>query len=185
MKKPILIYGAIAGAIPITACVFAFSRQGEQDMSSPPSALMGYLVMLISFCVIFLAVKRHRDLELGGVIRFLPAFLLGLGISAIAGLVYVVGWEAYLATTDFNYVTQYADAMIEAKKAAGMAGEELAAYVAEMEQMNEMYAKPWFRIPLTFTEIFPVGLLVSLIAALVLRKSEVLPAHDPPVEASA
>ena len=41
--------------------------------------------------------KRYRDVERGGVIKFLPAFALGLGIAVCAGIAYACVWEAYLA----------------------------------------------------------------------------------------
>jgi hypothetical protein len=38
------------------------------------SQLFGYLVMIIALSMIFLAVRDHRNKNLGGVIKFLPAF---------------------------------------------------------------------------------------------------------------
>jgi hypothetical protein len=63
------------------------------------SQLFGYLVMIIALSMIFLAVRDHRNKNLGGVIKFLPAFGLGLLVSLIAGIAYALGWEIYLATT--------------------------------------------------------------------------------------
>jgi hypothetical protein len=45
-----------------------------------------------------------------------------------------------------------------------------------METMQRQYANPLFRLPMTFLEIFPVGVLITLISAAILRKSEALPA---------
>jgi hypothetical protein len=39
-----------------------------------------------------------------------------------------------------------------------------------------MYRNPLIRMPMTFLEIFPVGLLISLISAAVLKNPRVLPA---------
>ena len=41
---------------------------------------------------------------------------------------------------------------------------------------DPLQINPLFRMPMTFTEIFPVGVLVSLITAGLLRKSTFLPA---------
>ena len=46
-----------------------------------------------------------------------------------------------------------------------------------MEKFKQQYANPLFRVPATFLEIFPVGLLISLISAAVLRNSKILPAQ--------
>ena len=48
---------------------------------------------------------------------------------------------------------------------------------AEMDAFKIQYADPLFRLPMTFAEIFPVGILVSLISAGLLRNSRFLPAR--------
>ena len=44
-----------------------------------------------------------------------------------------------------------------------------------MEVFKTMYANPLLRLPMTFVEIFPVGVLVSLVTAGLLRNSRFLP----------
>ena len=174
MRKIILTFGSIAGLVIIGSIILgALLARSE---STKFSELVGYLVMIVALSVIFVGIKRYRDRELGGVIKFGPALLLGLGISLVAGVVYVVSWEVYLSVTDYAFIHEYTQATIEAKKAAGLSGEDLDALVASMETMKQRYANPLFRLPMTFLEIFPVGLLISLISAAVLRKSNVLPA---------
>ena len=141
---------------------------------------LGYASMLIALSLVFLAIKRQRDLVQGGVIKFLPAFLMGLGVSAVAGLIYALAWEATLVVAGFDSGTKYAVANIEAARLRGVTGDELAKITADAESFTAMYANPAFRIPMTFTEIFPVGVLVSLISALLLRNSRFMPAPAAP-----
>ena len=96
--------------------------------------------MLIALSLIFIGIKRHRDQNLGGVIKFGPAFGLGLAIAAVAGVFYVAGWEAYLASTDYAFINDYTDGLIEKKKAEGVTGEELQKIVENMEAMVKNYA---------------------------------------------
>jgi hypothetical protein len=67
--------------------------------------------------------------------------------------------------------------MIANEKAKGVSGEALARFIAQMEQFRRDYANPLYRWPITFTEIFPVGVLVSLVSALLLRNARFLPAR--------
>ena len=46
-----------------------------------------------------------------------------------------------------------------------------------MEQFKVQYANPLFRLPMTFIEIFPVGVLVSLFAAALLRNPRFMAAR--------
>ena len=184
MKKTILVYGALIGVVAIGAMTLGMSMGGPEDMSSS-SMLVGYLIMLVAFALIFPAVKGFRDREQGGVIRFGQAFVLGLAISAVAGLFYVVGWEGYLAATDHAFIDQYQQAQVRMLEERGLSGEELEAAKSKLEAQMQAYRNPLVRMPITFTEPLPVGLLVSLVAALVLRRSEVLPESEAAVAGAA
>ena len=175
MLRTILTYGVIAGLIVI-APTFLYILWAEPDMSDH-SALLGYAVMLVALSAIFVGVKSYRDKTLGGVIKFVPAFLMGLGISVVAGVIYVVGWEIYMALTNYTFASAYGDSMVEAARAKGASPEEIEALAAQMATFAEQYRDPLFRVPMTFIEIFPVGVLVSLISAALLRNSRVLPAR--------
>lgn len=173
-----LRYGAISGAIVVGVIIAGiFLASAGHHGHGLTSQLFGYLVMILALSAIFLAVRDHRNKNLGGVIKFLPAFGLGLLVSLIAGIAYALGWEIYLAATHYTFMDNYVAQMIEAKRAAGMSGEAFDAYVAQLEQMKEMYRNPLFRLPMTFIEIFPVGFLIALISAAILRNPKVLPAR--------
>jgi hypothetical protein len=178
MLRTILVFGAVAGlivAVPMCLMV-GFNPDPNAAHTSP---LVGYLIMIVALSLIFVGVKQYRDRTLGGVIKFLPAFLVGLGISAVAGVIYVLGWELTLAATDYAFAEQYSQAMIEAAQAKGASAEEIERMSAEMASFRDIYANPLFRMPITFIEIFPVGVVISLIAAALLRNSRFLPARAP------
>jgi len=139
--------------------------------------LIGYLIMLVALSAIFLAIKRHRDEDLGGVIKFWPALALGLGISFVAGVIYVVAWEVSCAIAHVDFAGAYAKAMIAQQEAKGVSGAALAKFKAEMEQFRVQYANPLYRWPMTFIEIFPVGVVVSLVSAGLLRNTRFMPAQ--------
>lgn len=176
MLRYILIYGLIAGAVAGGALsVLTLSMSGRTMMHY--GMLVGYLTMLIALSAIFVAIKRHRDVDLGGVIRFWPALALGLGVSAIAGVIYVIVWDASCAIAHADFAGAYARSMIAEQQAKGVSGAALERFRAEMEQFKVQYANPLYRWPETFTEIFPVGVIVSLISAGLLRNSRFLPAR--------
>jgi hypothetical protein len=102
---------------------------------------------------------------------------MGLGISVVAGILYVAAWEVSQALTGGDFITAYADGMIAEKRAAGASAAEIARLSAEMQAFAVQYANPLFRLPMTFAEIFPVGILVSLITAALLRNPRFMPAR--------
>lgn len=176
MLKKMLSYGLLAGLlVGIPLSYITISMSGQTMMRY--GMVIGYLIMLIALSTVFVAIKRHRDVELGGVIRFWPAFGMGLGISLIAGVLYVLSWETACAIAHLDFAGSYAKAMIAQQQAKGASAEALAKLTAEMEQFKTQYANPLYRWPMTFAEIFPVGVLVSLVSAALLRNSRFLPAR--------
>ena len=176
MKQYIAKYGLTAGVLIIATMVLGSMLSGGAGASGF-SEVFGYAVMLLALSLIFVGIKRYRDRELGGVIRFSQALLLGVAISAVAGIGYVASWEIYLNMTDHDFIHDYTESVLAKKREAGVVGAEYAKAEEEMTQMTERYQNPLFRLPMTFLEIFPVGLLISLISAGLLRKSEFLPAQ--------
>ncbi len=171
MQKIMLTYGPIIGAVIILTVIISMTAtSGEGEMSTSP--LIGYLIQIIAFSVIFIAVKKYRDQELGGVIKFGSAFKLGLGISLIASVVYVLVWEIYLNITDFAFISDYADALLEEGRSEGKSAEELAKLEEQTSMVVQNYQNPFFRLAITLTEVFPTGIVLSLIAALVFRSKD-------------
>jgi hypothetical protein len=170
-----LVFGTLSGAIVIAASIAGYSVSDGQGFFG--TAWFGYLVMLIALSMIFIGIKRYRDNEQGGVVGFGQAAKVGVGIAAVAGVIYVVVWEIYLAATGYGFYDTYAAGLIEAARASGLTGEALQAEISNIEEQLSQYGNPLIRLPLTFLEIFPVGLLIALISAAILRKPTVLPAQ--------
>jgi len=170
MKKTILTYGIIAGLISSSLFIglMLLGRGADHDFEN--GMIYGYTLMILAFVFIFVATKITRDKHMGGNITFGKAFLIGLYISFIASTVYVLVWFIDLYAFNPDFVAKYAAHTIETMKAAGASASEIAASKAQMDKLAEMYKNPLFVALLTYAEILPVGLLVSVISALVLRK---------------
>jgi len=176
--NPVLRYAAVYGSLSglIVIIVLIVGLQFQHQLHFIGTEWFGYLIMLIAMTFIFVGVKRYRDVEKGGVIKFVPAFFVGLSIAVVASLIYVLMWEIYLATTHYAFMDQYIDGIIRARKAAGVSGPALAQQIAKLNEMRAEYANPLFRLPMTFLEIFPVGSIVALVSAALIRSSKFLPA---------
>ena len=176
MKKLVLTYGIISGTIIISSIIVSLAVANMDD-SFQALEWFGYLVMILALSVIFMGIKKYRDEELGGVIKFWTAFKVGIGITLVASLIYVVAWEVNLSVTDHSFIEEYTASQIASKEEAGASAAEIEQVTQEMEELKSRYANPLIRLPITFSEIFPVGLLITLIAGAVLQNSKVLPAR--------
>ncbi|HYI42389.1 MAG TPA: DUF4199 domain-containing protein, partial [Sphingomicrobium sp.] len=158
MKYP-LFYGGTAGAIVVAIVFLVVSLDLPGHFETP---WFGYLVMLVALSLIFTGVKRYRDVECGGVIRFSRALGLGLAMAVVAAVIYVVGWELFLAVTGRDFMADYTASMIDNMRADGASAAQIAATEAHMREFGLKYRDPLFRTPVTFAEIFPVGVLVAV-----------------------
>ncbi|MEL6132956.1 MAG: DUF4199 domain-containing protein, partial [Bacteroidota bacterium] len=133
------------------------------------SELFGYTIMTVALSTIFFGVRSYRDNELGGNITFGKALLMGLMIAGIAGVLYTAGWMI-LSPPDF--MEQYAQQYLENLQNDGATEAEIQAAMTEIEKSKEMYKNPFFKAGITFMEIFPVGLMISLLSAFILKKND-------------
>lgn len=177
MFRSILVWGTVAGLIVGSVLFGTTVAMAGAPPSLTVGMIIGYASMLVALSAVFVGIKRHRDTALGGVIGFWPAFGMGLGISVVAGVFYVLAWEAALAVTGMDFMTEYTARLLEEKRAAGVGEAELARISTEMAAFGKQYANPLYRMPMTFTEIFPVGVLVSLVSAALLRNPRFLSAR--------
>jgi len=169
MKKNILIYGLISGlivsalmAVNLSVCI----KSGNFDNS----IVVGYATMIIAFSLIFVGTKNYRDKYNGGVISFGKAFKVGFFITLIASTIYVIVWliEERLFFPDF--MERYTAHEINKLQSSGISATKLASKTKDLEQAREMYKNPFFKILMTYAEILPVGLVVTLISSFILKR---------------
>ncbi len=169
MNRTILVFGLIAGLIVsafMAIMIYNFSKTSNFESGM----WMGYASMIIAFSFVFVGIKSYRDKHNSGIITFGKAFKIGFFISLIASTMYVVTWliEYYNFVPDF--MERYSAHMLEAAKKAGATAAELDAKTAEMKMYAELYKNPLMVVLLTYMEILPVGLVVSAISALILKR---------------
>jgi hypothetical protein len=173
MKKNVLIFGLTAGAInAIWLILFMGVFAPKEHMDFENGMLIGYTEMFLSLSLIVVAIKNYRDKYNGGMVSFGKAFQIGLYISLIASTFYVLAWEI-----DYHYFVpdfgeKYTAHMIKEMKDSGMPQAELDVKAAEITKSFEDYKSPLVRIPFTYAEILPVGLLITLISSLILKRNK-------------
>jgi Protein of unknown function (DUF4199) len=173
MGRVILVYGVIAGvtvALLMRVAMMLFPEGGTAGM------VAGFSSMIIALSFVFVGVKRYRDVELGGVIKFGKALGVGFGIAAIATIFYVAAWELYLYFTNYTFMDEYTRIALEQAQKAGKSASEIAALAKEMDGFKALYANPFSRMAVTAMEISPVAILMPIISAALLRNSRFMPA---------
>jgi hypothetical protein len=182
MTRIVLIYGAIGAFIVGGLMIWGMLSWTPEQMAGTEGMenglVVGYLTQIVALTTVFLGIKHFRDRERGGVTKFLPAFLVGLGISAVASLGWVFAWEIVLAS-GFDYSKVMVEMAKKEAAAGGLTGAALEQKLAEGRAFLTMYMEnPLVRVPISFIEMFPVGIIISAISAFFLRNSRFLPTRS-------
>ncbi len=175
MRKVTLTFGLLAGAVISVFLVIGMAIW-EKARNIVASELIGYATMVIALSMIFFGIKSYRDNYQKGAINFWKGFQVGLLIALIASLMYAITWETYMQARPASaaaFLDYYAECQVIKMKEKG-------ASAAEIDQKDKkfkrMYGNPAIRFGITLMEILPVGIIITLISAAVLRKKEFLPA---------
>jgi len=95
-------------------------------------------------------------------------------------VIYVAGWELFVRLSGWDFMTDYARAILEGMRADGAPRPAIDAKAAELAGLAARYRDPLFRLPMTFIEIFPVGPGMALISAALLRNPRLFPVRRTP-----
>ena len=169
MQKTILRYGILSGVIS-SALMLATVPFTDTLGHGSYGYLVGYTGIVLSFLMVYFGIRFYRDNVAGGTITFGKAFAVGILITLVSCIFYVITWEIVYFNFMPNFMDNYGAHALATMKAAGASAAALQAKAAEFDQLKRNYKNPLYNAAMTFMEPFPVGLLVTLISAAVLRK---------------
>jgi hypothetical protein len=178
MKRIVLTYGLIAGAIVGAMLLITVPMYKAGTLNLDNGELLGYTTMTIALSLIFFGVKSYRDNNLGGEISFGRAVQVGLLIMLVAGAIYALCWEVSYRNMGEEFVAKIDQHYMDKMKADGASEAELAEAKADWESFGELYKNPIIRFGVTIMEITPVGVVLTLLSAALLRRKDFLPAED-------
>jgi hypothetical protein len=171
MKKIVLTFGLIAGSfLAIMVALMIPMTRGKTTPDFSNSELVGYTSMIVAFLAIFFGIRSYRENVGGGAITFGRAFKVGILIALVACAMYVGTWEIVYFGFIPDFGDKYAAFTLEKLRADGASPTELDAHQKKMTKMMTWYKNPLFNIGITFMEVFPVGLVVTLVSAAILRR---------------
>lgn len=169
MKRIVLTFGLISGAIFVAMMVGTMPFVDQIGFDN--GEIIGYTTLVVAFLFVFFGIRSYRENVGNGYITFGRALKVGLLITVISSLCYAISWEIIYFNFMPDFGEKYSQHLIEKSRAAGASPEEIAKQVAEMERFWTLYKNPFYNFLITFfVEPFPVGLLITLISALILRK---------------
>jgi hypothetical protein len=179
MKKTILTFGLISGAL--SSLMMLATVPFMHKIGFDKGYYFGYTAIVLSFLLVFFGIRSYRDNIGNGHITFSKAFAVGISITLISCIFYVLTWEIlYFNFLHHDFMDQYGAYVVEKLKAKGASPAAIQAQTQQLQKMKQLYENPLINAAMTFIEPFPVGLAITLISAAVLRKKpQSQPAQSP------
>ena len=169
MKKTVLTFGVISGLIiaVLMSVTISFSHQ----IGLNRAMVIGYTTMVLAFLLVFFGIRSYRENVGNGSISFGRALSVGFLIMLISCCFYVATWEVIYHNFLPNFADEYMTIASEQLRTSGKPPQQIEAEIASMQSMMQMYkSNILFNVAFTFLEPLPVGLVMTLISALILRK---------------
>lgn len=168
MKRTVWTFGLISGAI--LSVMMAITVPFEESIGSRHGLIIGYTTMVLSFLLVFFGIRSYRDNVAGGAVSFGRAFTVGMLIVLISSLCYVATWEVIYFKFAPDFAAKLEAYNIEQARKRASSPAEVEAKVAEAKVFSRRYQNPLFNSAITLLEPLPVGLVIALVSAAVLRR---------------
>ena len=169
MKKAVLTFGLISGLI-MSVLMGGSLLLADKIGSGHNSLVLGYTIMVASFLLVYFGIRTYRDNTLAGQISFGRGFACGILITLISTVCYVVMWEVLYFNFMPHFMDGYFAAQIHKLQSAGLDAATTAARVAAIQHSQQLYQNPLVNMAYTLMEPLPVGLLITLLSAALLRR---------------
>jgi Protein of unknown function (DUF4199) len=169
MKKAVLTFGLISGLI-MSVLMGGSLLLADKIGSGHNSLVLGYTIMVASFLLVYFGIRSYRDNTLAGQISFGRAFACGILITLISTVCYVVMWEVLYFNFMPHFMDGYFAAQIHKLQSAGLDSATTAARVAAIQHSQQLYQNPLVNMAYTLMEPLPVGVLITLLSAALLRR---------------
>jgi hypothetical protein len=171
MKKTVLTFGLISGAM--SAALMLITIPFADAIGWGKGEILGYTGIVLSALMVFFGVRSYRENMGGGRLTFGRGFAVGILITLISSACYVGTWEVVYYKLMPGFAEKYAAHMVERAKASGASQQKIDETERKAKEFKQMYDNPAVNVALTFMEVFPIGVVVTLASAGILRKKAV------------
>lgn len=168
MKKTVWTFGLISGAI--MSVMMIATLPFIDRLGFDKGEVIGYTSMVLAFLLVFFGIRSYRENVGGGTISFGRALAIGVLITAIASVCYTATWEVLYYNFMPDFGTKYEQYALDHARAQGKSEAELAKMHADAQKFAESYRNPVYNSAVTFLEPLPVGLVIALVSAAILKR---------------
>ncbi len=163
MKKVVLTFGVLCGAIPVL--MFVIAPLISADLKN--SLVLGWTTIILSSIFIFVGIRSYRENYNSGTISFGKALRVGLLITLVGALMYVIVWEIVYFNFMHDMMDKYFVMEMDKLKATGASPEEMDKSRAFWDSYKH---NPFLNAAITILEPTSVTIPVAFISSLILKR---------------
>ncbi len=136
---------------------------------------LGYIGLFVSMLMLVLGILKRRNYDQGGKLSFGQGFRTGITITLTAGVLFFFMNWAFFEIRGEAWLNRYHAHQVEHIRSNARNPEEatsrLQQFEEEWEKNEAQYKNSSFQAGVMFFTLVPVGVLVSLVGALLLKRS--------------
>ena len=173
MKNVIFRYGIISGLVIASLMLITTlitKATASKAASFEYGMIIGYTNMVLAFSVVYFAMKKYRDSHNNDKLSIREGLLIGLGVTTIATIFYSLMWLFVYYNIIPNFIDEYSAYALDKLMTSGAKEIEIEQHQKGMDSFREMYQTPFSIFLITLIEPLPVGVLVTVISTMFLRK---------------
>lgn len=170
MQKIVLRYGLYATLFIVALSALEFFVLNNL-LSSSLQEVAGYLTMLLSMVFVFLGMRQYRDKWNNGQLSFGQGLKVGILIVLIPAVAFGLFDLLYTEVLHPGWVDEYYANYIAQIK-ANTPPDQLETALKKANAQKEMFSNPLIQFLLMAATVFIIGLIVTIISALTLRRKK-------------
>jgi hypothetical protein len=168
MKKTVLRYGGFS-VLFMTLFFIADDFIIGNKLDYNAKEIIGYIGILVSTLFIWFGIKYYRDRHNNGLLSFGQGMKVGLLILILPSIAFGIFNVIYVMMNPEFMDSYYQFKLSEIP--ANLPPAERQAMISEVENGKEFFSHPAVQFGVMFMTVFAVGLIVTVISALTLRRS--------------
>jgi hypothetical protein len=161
------MYGVAVMTIILVIEFFIFKDNYNWDVQE----VVGFTTIILSLAFVYFGIRHWRDNYNRGSLSFGQGLKLGLLITLFPSIAFgLLSWlEVSVLDPEFN--DKYYGHYIQKLKAS-TPPDKLETALQKLEAEKEMFSSPLIQIAFMFSTVFLIGVVITVISSLILRRKE-------------
>jgi hypothetical protein len=171
MKNTVLKYGMYG--FFTAAGLFFIALYFGQGLAFKTQEILGYTTMVTSLSFVYFGIKHYKNHELNGEIDFKTAFIVGALISIFAAVGFGIMDAIYITKINPDFTAQYLAYeynLLDIRTDLSL--DEIELEKLALRKQSEAFGNPFIVFFIMTMMVFVIGVIISLLSALVLHKKE-------------